>query len=164
MSKDEWNQTFQPSHSNSWILLFYLCIHVPYVCFLLLLLATLAHLLLSPGKKPFCCFLPRANKTTDIAQAPPSGYMWKHSLPPSPPPQISWTWLKRPWLGPVLCSEAQSCLTLCDPIDYSPPGSSVHGILPARILKWVAISSSRGSSQPRDRTHISCIGRRVLYH
>ena len=65
---------------------------------------------------------------------------------------------------PVLCSEAQSCLTLCDLIDCSQPGSSVHGILPARMLKWVAVSSSRGSSQPRDRTHISCIGRRVLYH
>ena len=46
---------------------------------------------------------------------------------------------------------AQSCPTLCDPMDYSPPGSSVRGILQARILEWVAISFSRGSSQPRDR-------------
>ena len=45
---------------------------------------------------------------------------------------------------------AQLCLTLCDPMDCSPPGSSVHGILQARILEWVAISFSRGSSQPRD--------------
>ena len=52
---------------------------------------------------------------------------------------------------------AQSCLTLCDPEDCSPPGSSVPRILQARILEWVAISSSRGSSQPRDWTHISCI-------
>ena len=44
----------------------------------------------------------------------------------------------------------QSSLTLCDPMDCSPPGSSVHGILQARILEWVAISFSRGSSQPRD--------------
>ena len=44
--------------------------------------------------------------------------------------------------------------TLCDPMDCSPPGSSVHGILQARILEWVA---SRGSSQPRDRTRVSCI-------
>ena len=51
----------------------------------------------------------------------------------------------------------QSCLTLCDPVDHSPPGSSVHGILQARILEWVAISFSRGSSQPRDRTQVSCI-------
>ena len=50
----------------------------------------------------------------------------------------------------------QLCLTLCDPMDCSPPGSSVHGILQARILEWVAISSSRGSSWPRDRTHASC--------
>ena len=42
-----------------------------------------------------------------------------------------------------LCVHAQSCLTLCDPMDYSSPGSSVHGILQARILEWVAISSSR---------------------
>ena len=45
---------------------------------------------------------------------------------------------------------AQSCPTLCDPMDCSPPGSSVRGILQARILEWVAISSSRGSSQPGD--------------
>ena len=47
---------------------------------------------------------------------------------------------------------AQSCPTLCDPTYCSPPGSSVHGILQARILEWVAISFSRGSSQPRDQT------------
>ena len=51
----------------------------------------------------------------------------------------------------------QSCLTLCDPMDSSPPGSSVSGILQARILKWVAISSSRGSSQPMDQTLVSCV-------
>ena len=45
---------------------------------------------------------------------------------------------------------AQSCPTLCDPMDCSPPGSSVHGIFQARVLEWVAISFSRGSSQPRD--------------
>ena len=52
---------------------------------------------------------------------------------------------------------------LCDPVDCSPPGSSVYGISQARILEWVAISFSRGSSQPRDQTHI-CIGRQILYH
>ena len=45
---------------------------------------------------------------------------------------------------------AQSCLILCDPMDCSPPGSSVHGILHARTLEWVAIPFSRGSSQPRE--------------
>ena len=48
----------------------------------------------------------------------------------------------------------QSCLTLCDPMDRSLPGSSVPGILQARILKWVAVSFFRGSSQPRDRTQV----------
>ena len=47
---------------------------------------------------------------------------------------------------------AQSCLTLCYPIDWSPPGSSVHGILQARILEWLAVPFSRGSSRPRDWT------------
>ena len=47
------------------------------------------------------------------------------------------------------CSVAQSCPTLCDPMDHSPPGSSVHGISQARVLEWVAIFFSRGSSQLR---------------
>ena len=55
-----------------------------------------------------------------------------------------------------LCSVTQLCLTLCDPMDCSPQGSSVHGILQARILEWVAMPSSRGSSLPRDRTQVSC--------
>ena len=51
----------------------------------------------------------------------------------------------------VLCAKLlQSCLTLCKPVDRSPPGSTVHAILQARILEWVAMPSSRGSSQPRD--------------
>ena len=57
---------------------------------------------------------------------------------------------------------AQSCVTLCDPTDCSPPGSSVHGISQARILEWVAISSSRGSSQPRDWTHLSSLAGRFF--
>ena len=52
---------------------------------------------------------------------------------------------------------AKSCLNLCDSMDCSPPGFSVHGILQARIVEWVAIPSSRGSSQPRDQTQVSCI-------
>ena len=51
----------------------------------------------------------------------------------------------------------QLCLTLCNPMDCGPPGSSVHGILQARILEWVAISFSRRSFQPRDQTWVSCI-------
>ena len=51
----------------------------------------------------------------------------------------------------------QSCPTLCDPMDCSQSGSSVHGFLQARILEWVAISFYRGSSQPRNQTQVSCI-------
>ena len=51
---------------------------------------------------------------------------------------------------------AQSYLILYDPLNYSLPGSSVHGIFQARILEWIAISSSKGSSQPRDQTCVSC--------
>ena len=57
----------------------------------------------------------------------------------------------------VCAKSLQSCPTLSDPMDCSPPGSSVHGILQARILEWAAISSSRGSSQPRDRTQVACM-------
>ena len=63
----------------------------------------------------------------------------------------------------VRAQTLQLCLTLCDPVDCSPQRSSVHEILQARILEWVAISFSKGSSQPEDQTHISCAGRRVLY-
>ena len=60
----------------------------------------------------------------------------------------------------------QSCSILCDPMDCSPPGSSVHVISQARILEWVFMPSSRWSFHPRDQTHISyvsCIGRWIIY-
>ena len=69
----------------------------------------------------------------------------------------------------LMCLRAvllQSRLSLCGPVDCSPAGSSVHGILQARALRWVASPSSRESSQPRDGTRVSytsCIGRWVLY-
>ena len=66
-----------------------------------------------------------------------------------------------------VCSATQSCPSLCDHIDSDPPGSSILEILQARTLGQVAISYSRGSSQPSDSTHISstsCIDRRALYH
>ena len=62
------------------------------------------------------------------------------------------------WSGVPLCP------TLCDPMNCSLPGSSVHGILQARILKWIAISFSRVPSGPRDQTFVSCTGRWILYH
>ena len=61
-------------------------------------------------------------------------------------------------------SESLSVVSLCDPMDCSPPGSSVHEVFQGRILEWVAISSSRVSSQLRDRTCVSCIDRWILYH
>ena len=79
------------------------------------------------------------------------------------------------WITELLCCIPetkttfvnQSCLTLWDPLDCSTPGSSVHEVLQARILEWVAMPSSKGSSQCRGQTHVShvsCTGRRVLYH
>ena len=57
---------------------------------------------------------------------------------------------------------AQSCPILCNPIDCSPPGSSVYRILQTRRLEWIAISFSRGSSRPRDRIWVSCIAGRLF--
>ena len=62
----------------------------------------------------------------------------------------------------MLCLAAQSCPTLCNPTDCSPPGSSVHGTLQARILEWVAMPSSRGFPQPRDWAQVSCIAGRFF--
>ena len=68
------------------------------------------------------------------------------------------------WKGtiPSSCLVTQSCLTLCDLMDCSPPGSSVHGILQARKVEWVAISFPRGSSWPRARTQVSLHCRWIL--
>ena len=70
--------------------------------------------------------------------------------------------------GEAICSwESESevpqlCPTLCDPMDCSIPGSSVHGIFRARVLEWVAMPFSRVSSQPRDQTQVSCIAGRLF--
>ena len=66
---------------------------------------------------------------------------------------VTWSWL--------FVLVAQSCLTLCDPLDCSPPGSSVHGISQARLQEWVDISFSRGSSQGPNAGLLHC--RRILY-
>ena len=60
------------------------------------------------------------------------------------------------WGKGQACSVAQACATLHDPMDCGSPGSSIHGIFQARILQWVTISFSRGSSWPRDPTEVSC--------
>ena len=57
---------------------------------------------------------------------------------------------------------AQSCLTLCDPMDCSLPGSSVHGVFQATVLEWAAISFSRGSSRPKGRIRVSHIAGRCF--
>ena len=95
----------------------------------------------------------------------------------------SWWWTGRPgvlgfwdrkesdtterlnWTELILycCLVTKSCLTLCELMDCSLPGFSVHGISQARILEWVAIFFSRGSSQHKDETHVSWIGRWILY-
>ena len=63
-----------------------------------------------------------------------------------------------------VCSVASVVSDSLQPMDYSLPGSSLHGILQARILQWVPICFSRGSSLPRDQTWVSCLGRQILYH
>ena len=68
------------------------------------------------------------------------------------------------WLCVSVCSVAQSRPALCDPMNCRLSGSSVQGIFQERILEWVAISFSSGSSRPRNQTDASCIGRQILYH
>ena len=66
-----------------------------------------------------------------------------------------------------MCLVTQSCPNLCNPMDCSLPGSSIHGIILARILEWIACSFSRGSSQSCDWTHVYShllLGRQILYH
>ena len=64
--------------------------------------------------------------------------------------------------GKKLRVSAQACLTLCDPMDCRPSGTSVHGIFQARIQEWVALSSSWGSSRPRDQACVSYIAGRFF--
>ena len=78
---------------------------------------------------------------------------WRQFCLPSP--GDSWQCLETV-CACMLAKSLQSCSTLCHPINCRPPGSSVRGILQARILEWVLMPSSRGSSYPRDQTHISC--------
>ena len=105
----------------------------------------------------------RGRKASLISGASGSSGCPRHS-------QTLWTPRIHPGLHSFMCIHAQSLSQVrlfCDPMDYSLPGSSVHGILQARILEWVAISLSRGSSQSRTPTRISCIscmGRQILYH
>ena len=76
----------------------------------------------------------------------------------------SYLWVASEICCCLVCLVAKLSQTLCDPVDCSLPGSSVHGISQARILEWVAISFSSWSSKCRDQTSVSCIGRPILYH
>ena len=85
--------------------------------------------------------------------------------------QMVWRFLKIKIELPCVCVCAraracakllQSCPTLWDPVDYTLPGSSAHGVLQTRILEWISIAYSRGSSQPRDQTWVSCISGRFF--
>ena len=77
---------------------------------------------------------------------------------------FSTTLLGTRWVLLLLLLSLQSCPTLCDPMNHSPLGSSVCGILQARVLEWVAMHRSRGSSQPRDQTLGLLHCRQILYH
>ena len=83
------------------------------------------------------------------------GFENKVIPPPPPPPHPPLLWKVK---------VTQSCPTLCNPMDCSPPVSSIHRIFKARILEWIAMPSSRGHSLPRDRSGLSCItGRFFTY-
>ena len=75
---------------------------------------------------------------------------------------LSWLSIFKP-KGQSVSEVAQSCPTLCNPTDCSLPGSSIHGIFQVRVLEWVSISFSRGSSRPRDRTWFSCVSGGFCY-
>ena len=109
---------------------------------------------------------PRAACVSKDHGTQPQRPSWSWAVGGSPPRFLTPLGFERHPVLPGWCVRAQSCLTLCDLMDHNPPGSSVHGILQARILEGVSISSSRGSSWPWDWAHVACasfIGRQILY-
>ena len=106
-------------------------------------------------RSPYCCQLLPETLTTNVAPFM-TETSWEISLCP-----FSLVCCL-PTLHTVVCLDAQSCPTLCDPMDCSPPGSSVHGESPGKNMEWVATPSSRGSCQPRERTQVSCIAGRFF--
>ena len=94
-------------------------------------------------------------------QPPSLAFPHPQLTPPPPAPALATPYPKQSQPSLPLKVKSLSRVRLCDPVDCSLPGSSVHGIFQARVLEWVAISFSRGSSRPRDRTQFSLIvGRR----
>ena len=128
-----------------------------------------------PLEKPRCHINDRMGLFEHMPDLDSAHCCWNHKSKDSflhvmyQEPQLLWPRLEstqsiqyRPWywytaVGAVLCLVAQSCLTLCNPMDGSLPGFSVHGILQARKQEWVAMPSSRESPQPRDQTQVSRI-------
>ena len=109
-----------------------------------------------PPTKAQAHYLPPGSQHRPLDQPhPPRGrHQKQEELQP-------WSLRKRDHKHSKFSLATQLCLTLCNPIDYSLPGSSIHGIFQARVLEWVATAFSRGSSQPRDRTRVShIVGRR----
>ena len=105
---------------------------------------------------------PRSGRRTPADTSPMTWRKWGNSsqtdFGSKGKKKTKWSWsVVSNSLRTDLCSAAQSCLTLCNPMDCNPPGSSVRGIFQARILEWVSISSSRGSAQPRKQTCVSCV-------
>ena len=88
--------------------------------------------------------------------AVPQGCCYERTLRPAKGESGAWLWQS------CVCITRSITPTLCDPIDCSPPGSSVHGIFQARTLEWAVISSSRGSFAPRDQTQVSHIAGRFF--
>ena len=109
-------------------------------------------------KKWYKQTFPKQKQTQKTSLWLPNGKQWEDNLG---------GWDERTHTACTHTKSPQSCSTPCDSMDCSPPGSSLHGILQARILEWVTMPSSRGSSHSRDWScisYISCIGRQVLYH
>ena len=102
------------------------------------------------SREPF----PSPGDLPDLVLEPRSPVSQADSLPAEPPGWL-WKWSESEF--------GQSCPTLCDPMDCSPPGSTVHGIFQARVLESVAVSFSRGSSRPRAQTQVLCIAGRCFY-
>ena len=132
--------------------------HFP--CWLFCLL--LSEKYISPSWLPQPCYVSPSRGLSSSFQA-------SESHPPVMGASMKFSLSLRPecLLSGLSCAKSlQLCPTICNPMDCSPPGSSIHGILQARILEWVAVPSSRGSSWPRDPTvsYISCIGKQVLSH
>ena len=119
------------------------------------------------GERSMADYSPRGRKESDTAERPTLGASQAALVVKNLPANAGDLKTQVQSLGWEDPLEAQSYLALRDPVDCSPPGFSVHGIFQTRILEWVAIFFCRGSSWPRDQTHISyvsCIGRRFFFY